>query len=212
MRTRHARRASLTLVAALVWLLGGCRSLPPAPVPTAAEQAAAWTRHRSALLDIDTFLLSGRVASAELGLRADLRWLELADERFEIRLAGPFGASAVELRGDPDQVEVRSSEGVERSRNPENWIRQHYGWTIPLRGLRYWALGVPDPHLPAVPELDAAGRLASLVQGGWTLTYSEYQRQGEYDLPRRFEAANGQVKLKLLIDRWDLQPATTQTP
>ena len=199
------------LVAALSALLflAGCAFAPQQRRElSSTEKGAAYARHEAQILSIETFQVDGRAASAELGFRADLRWLERADRHFELRLAGPFGAGAVELRGDPFMVEVRSSEGVQQTADPEGWIRNRYGWTLPLSGLRYWALGIPNPRLPSQPSLDAQGRLATLIQAGWKLTYSEYHREGEYDLPRRFEADNGQVRLKLLIDRWNLQPET----
>lgn len=200
-------KAFAAALAALL-LLAGCSLTPQQRELGPTEKGAAYARHEAQILGIESFQVDGRAASAELGFRADLRWLERADRHYELRLAGPFGAGAVELRGDPYLVEVRSSEGVQQTADPEGWIRNRYGWTLPISGLRYWALGIPNPQLPSQPSLDAQGRLASLIQSGWKLTYSEYRREGEYDLPRRFEADNGQVRLKLLIDRWNLQPET----
>ncbi|EIT69913.1 lipoprotein insertase outer membrane protein LolB [Hydrocarboniphaga effusa] len=198
-------KALVAALAALL-LLAGCSLSPQQRELSSAEKGAAYARHEAQILGIESFQVDGRAASAELGFRADLHWLERADRHFELRLAGPFGAGAVELRGDADLVEVRNSDGVQQTADPEGWIRHRYGWTLPISGLRYWALGVPNPRIPSQPSLDAQGRLETLIQNGWKLTYSEYRREGEYDLPRRFEADNGQVRLKLLIDRWNLQP------
>lgn len=200
-----AARAAFLLLAIAV--LQGCvhqarddAALPP------SRLGMAWLLHQERIAEIGPFLITGRVASSELDLRADLRWQELNDRVFELRLAGPFGAGAVELRGDPDLVEVRTSDGVQQTTNPEEWIYRRFGWTLPINGLRYWALGIPNPDLPATPVLDDQGRLAGLEQSGWQLVYSEYREQGSYDLPRRFEASNGKIKLKLIIDRWEFPP------
>lgn len=203
------------LVAAIALpVLAGCVTAPAQPQrddsPTARE--AAWRLHRNSLAAVDRFLMNGRVTSAELALRADLRWNQAADGRFELRLAGPFGAGAVELRGDAQGVEVRNSDGVQYTQDPEGWIRARYGWTLPIAGLRYWALGLPIPQAPSQRQLDADGRLDTLTQNGWLLRYTEYREQNGYDLPRRFEANNGRVTLKLLIDTWDELPAPLQTP
>lgn len=204
---------SPSLVAAVAALLiSGCATTS-APKeekkgPVMAPEMA-WRVHRHTLAPIDRFLATGRVTSSELSLRADLRWQQSANGSFELRLAGPFGAGAVELRGTKAAVEVRSSEGVECTLDPEGWIRNTYGWSLPINGLRYWVLGLPIPGKPSTRELNADGRLARMSQNGWTLEYTEYRRQGEYDLPRRFEIDNGQVRLKLLIDRWENLPTTT---
>lgn len=174
----------------------------------AGDVAAQWRMRQAQLREIDAFLMSGRVTSAELGLRADLRWRESNDGQYELRLSGPFGAGAVELRGNAAGVEVRNSDGSQYTSDPEGWIRARYGWTLPITGLRHWALGLPIPDVAADSVLDDRGRLATLTQSGWQLHYTEYQQQNGYDLPRRFEADNGRVKLKLLIDQWDELPPT----
>ena len=199
--------AVAALLAAAPMLLSACAATMPARQAPAGE--AQWSLHQASLQPIDRFLMSGRVTSAELSLRADLRWREDADGRYELRLSGPFGAGAVELRGDAQGVEVRNSDGSQYTSDPEGWIRARYGWTLPIKGLRHWALGLPIPGAPSQRMLDDSGRLATLAQNGWTLSYTEYRAQNGYDLPRRFEADNGQVKLKLLIDRWDELPAAT---
>jgi outer membrane lipoprotein LolB len=202
------------LVAAALIAVSGCVTTPPQPQrdDTPAAREALWRIHRASLSPVDRFLLTGRITSAELALRADLRWQQDADGHFELRLAGPFGVGAVELRGDAQGVEVRNSDGVQYTRDPEAWIRARYGWTLPIAGLRHWALGLPIPGSPSQRQLDESGRLASLTQNGWALSYTEYREQNGYDLPRRFEANNGQVTLKLLIDTWDELPAPLTTP
>jgi len=207
------RPAAAALLIAAQLSLAACATTMPARGPQRPDQAeteARWSLHQASLQPIDRFLMSGRVTSAELALRADLRWHEDTDGRYELRLAGPFGAGAVELRGDAQGVEVRNADGSQYTSDPEGWIRARYGWTLPINGLRHWALGLPIPELPAQRVLDDSGRLATLAQDGWTLSYTEYNAQNGYDLPRRFEADNGRVKLKLLIDRWDELPAAPQ--
>lgn len=179
----------------------------PARSPsTTGDVATQWQVRQAQLREIDAFLMSGRVTSAELGLRADLRWRESNDGQYELRLSGPFGAGAVELRGNEAGVEVRNSDGSQYTSDPEGWIRARYGWTLPIAGLRHWALGLPIPEVAADSVLDDRGRLATLTQSGWQLQYTEYRQKNGYDLPRRFEADNGRVKLKLLIDQWDELP------
>ncbi|MDB5969818.1 MAG: lolB [Hydrocarboniphaga sp.] len=208
------RAALAAPVAAALLVLAGCVTAPPQAqrADTPAAREALWRLHQASLAAVDRFLMSGRVTSAELALRADLRWKENADGHYELRLAGPFGAGAVELRGDAQGVEVRNSDGVQYTSDPEGWILKRYGWTLPISGLRHWALGLPIPDSPSQRVVDDAGRLASLTQNGWMLRYTEYRVQNGYDLPRRFEADNGRVKLKLLIDQWDELPAPLQTP
>ena len=194
------------LLAALgLLLLGACATVAP---PTQREDGgAAWQRHRQLLATIQTFSLQGRAAGGG-GVKADLRWKQEADGRFDVRLAGPFGAGALAIHGNDREVEIRSKDGIDVTDDPEAWLYVRAGWTVPIRGLRWWALGLPAPGAPARTRFDEDGRLARLEQDGWTFLYLEYQDAQGFALPRRIEAANDRITLKLIVDRWDgLPPA-----
>ncbi len=196
MHTRIHRLALVCVVAAC----SACASLPPA-AENPALAAARWHTHRQALAAITHFELNGRAAAGG-GVNAELRWKQFDDGHFEIRLAGPFGAGAVAISGLPNDVEIRSKDGVEQARDPELWLQQRAGWTFPVDGLRWWALGLPAPDSPARTKIDTQGRLAVLEQDGWTLNYREYQDVHGLALPRRFEASCDRIALRILVDRW----------
>lgn len=185
----------------LLLLLSACAAVTP---PLRSDGGAAWQAHREALAAITSFSLEGRAASGGANpVKADLRWKQQADGRFDLRLAGPFGAGAVAIAGTGQEVEIRSKDGVDTTNDPEAWLYARAGWTVPIRGLRWWALGLPAPDSPARAHFDAEGRLARLEQDGWTFLYLEYQDAQGLSLPRRVEAANAQITLKLIIDRWE---------
>lgn len=200
--------------AALGFLLGGCTLFAPQPEEPSvsdAQMRASWQQHRQKLIQVRAFTVDGRAANS-LGIRADLHWQQFRDGRYEARIAGPLGMGATEISGDQRRVQVRSAQGVEVSDNPEAWMAERVGWTLPLRGLRWWALGLPAPGVPAQIELDAQGQLSTLSQSGWTLSYLEYAEVDGLSLPRRLEASNDEVRVKLLFDRWQdvLQSAPRQ--
>lgn len=200
--------AALILGAAASLSLGGCASRPPTGTGDTAtlspdERRAAWAQQLDAVSRLQTFTIQGRLSSAELGARGDYRWQQRDDGLFSLRVSGPLGAGATEFTGDEYGVTVRSRSGTETTPDPENWIYQRYGWTLPISGLRWWARGLPAPHLKTRQlSLDGRGRLALLQQGDWTLHYPEYQDVDGLALPRRIEASNGSVKLLLLLDSW----------
>ncbi|AXQ28601.1 outer membrane lipoprotein LolB [Solimonas sp. K1W22B-7] len=196
-------------------LLAGC-ALFKGPQMSQTPSESLWQERRAALERIDRFALQARVASnGSLGMKGDLRWQQNPDGSFDLRVAGPFGVGALSIVGTPSLVEVRSREGSQVTNEPEAWLRRKLGWTFPIAGLRYWALGLPAPGSPAVIELDAEGEIAALEQDGWRLEYDEYQPAGPVSLPRRLQLAKPEVTIKLVADRWDglpgvdtAQPAT----
>jgi len=193
------KRLSLLLA---TLLLGGCATLTP---PRVDQDAAArkWQQHYTEVVALTRFDLTGRAASGSMGAKADLRWQQFEDGHFEVRVSGPFGAGAVAISGNAERVEIRTKDGVVHTNDPEGWMQQQAGWTFPIRGLSWWARGLPAPDAPAVTTFDADGRLATLAQAGWTFQYTEYQDVQGIDLPRRFQAASDRITLKLIVDRWE---------
>lgn len=162
-----------------------------------------WETRSEQLQKVDRFLMQARGSYGRLmPVKTDLRWQQNADGSFDLRVAGPFGIGATTITGTPDNVQVRTRSGTYQSNNPEQWIQDKMGWTLPLAGLRFWILGMPSPHSDADIDLDSEGRVLTLEQDGWTLNYSEYQKAAAHQLPRKFEVSNSDVKLKVVVDSW----------
>jgi outer membrane lipoprotein LolB len=195
------RRNSVAAAALAATLLAGCAAVPRVAADRAAAESG-WAQRSAALSALNGFELHGRLAGSALGARADLVWQQSADGRFSIRVSGPFGAGAIGLRGDAHQVEVTSRDGVLVTDDPEAWLYRELGWTLPVASLRWWVLGLPAPTADARLRVDGAGRAAELRQGQWTLRYTEYADAGDWSLPRRLEASNGEQEFRLLADRW----------
>jgi len=109
----------------------------------------------------------------------------------------------VRLEGDGRRVLLIDKDGNRTVlEDAERDLYLRYGWTIPVRSLRYWALGIPDPALPAETVLDANGQLERLTQGGWQVDITRYGDGGGQAMPTRLRAASEQTRVKLAIHKW----------
>lgn len=188
------------LAFAALLLCAGCAHRPALD---SADAEARWALRRAQLETLTHYSVNGRAAGGSLfAPRADFRWQQDADGRFELRLSGPFGLGAVTLSGDDLQMEVQTPQGGFQTSDPQGWIAQTLGWRLPLAQLRRWMIGLPATDAPEQLELDNQGRLALLVEAGWTLRYLDYAEAGIYELPRRIEASNGEGTIKLIADVW----------
>lgn len=204
MRRAVARLISLVLVA-LIAALGGCAELPRFGDGAAVERA--WQARREALRELQAWTLAGRLAVHNDGeaWNGTLHWIQRRDS-YDIRLIAPLGAGSLRLHGDSDGVALHTSDGkVYAAQSGEALLREQMGWSVPLEGLRYWALGLPDPGEAAKEKLDDVGRLAALRQSGWDIAFLRYDRAGDgLDLPAKIFLKGRDLEVRVVVDRWNL--------
>jgi len=177
--------------------LSAC-ALQPAPMPP----PQSWAKRQAELVTLVHFNLSGRISSNAAAVpSARLNWRQTGPS-FEALLSGPFGAGAVSISGTPEDVLLRNSQETVRTAQPEAWLRERVGWSLPVRSLRYWVLGLPAPGDYVQQVWDDRQRLGVLVQSGWTLKFEQYQLVERWELPRLLVLERGDLRVKLLIDEW----------
>jgi outer membrane lipoprotein LolB len=192
------RFAALALLAALA--LTGCATRERLELP----ELGGWDSRQSLLGQLDEWAFNGRigVAAGDDGFSASLRWIQDGDD-FEATVSGPLGIGTVRLEGDGRRVQLTDKDGNRTVlEDAERDLYLRYGWTIPVRSLRYWALGIPDPALPAETVLGGNGQLERLAQGGWQVHITRYGEGGGQSMPTRLKAASEQTRVKLAIHKW----------
>lgn len=170
------------------------------------DRLAAWAGHRAMLAGLEHWNLQGRIAlrSARDAWQARLVWRQQG-ERFEIDVLSPFGRQLARLRGGEDGVLLTLPKGERhRAGNVDELLRRRLGWRLPVAGLRHWVLGLPAPGPVERRVLDAAGRLRLLAQAGWSIDYDHYREDAGLALPTRMTLRRGELRLRLVVDRWTL--------
>ena len=89
-------------------------------------------------------------------------------------------------------------------------INDQLGFAPPLEALRYWLLGLQAPGADALEQRNPDGQLLWLTQLGWRVEYQEFGPQpiatGRIALPKRLSATREDLRLRVVIDRWRLEP------
>lgn len=195
--TKHVGAA----LAASLLLIAGCGTQKGLDLPDISD----WDRRSTVLGQIDQFDFNGRIAvkAGGDGFNGKLRWHQ-EESDFQATVSGPLGIGTVRIAGDDNVVEVTDKDGVTTVlADVESDLYYRYGWTIPVESLRYWALGIPDPRVPAETAFGEAGELTALTQRGWTVTISRYREAGGgQEMPRLLNATNSETNVRLVIDRW----------
>lgn len=185
---------------AAVALVAGCATQKSAELP----DIGSWDSRMQVLAGLDQWEFAGRIGvkAGGDGFNAKLRWYQDQGD-FRATLGGPLGIGTVQIAASGEIVEVTDKDGVTtvlEDVEPDLYYR--YGWTIPVESLRYWALGIPDPRVPAETAFGDGGELTSLTQRGWTVTIGRYREAGGQSMPSRLTAKNAGTTVRLVIDRW----------
>lgn len=181
-------------------LVAGCASRPVTQLPELDD----WEVRKQVLGVADDWEFSGRIAvsAGEDGFNGKIRWAQ-KDDTFQATVSGPLGIGTVRLEGEGRRAVLTDKDGVRTElQNVEEELLYRYGWTIPAKSLRYWALGIPDPAENAQTVLNDDNLLASLEQGGWTLKVSSYRIDSGQSMPNRLSANNSSTRVRIVIDKW----------
>jgi outer membrane lipoprotein LolB len=181
----------------LMLLIAGCATTPPLP-------PVDWNRAKVERQQLERWHMKGRaaVATENDGWSASVAWNQ-DSARSELNLQGALGVGGVHVTSDGQAVEIETSKGEKiNAEDAATALEQTIGIPLPLASLRYWLLGVPDPGLPAVEQLDDRGRLSRLEQDGWQATYDRYAYQNEAWLPGRMRLEKGPVRVRVVVDQW----------
>ncbi len=124
-----------------------------------------------------------------------------------LRVAGPFGAGAYEIRWEPSGIRVLSGRGEVAAEYTgpaaaERFLEEQLGWSLPVANARHWLLGLAGPDSRAVETLDADGLLMALEQDGWRVHYNEYRQQGRTALPSKLVLESDSGRIRLVVDKW----------
>ena len=172
----------------------------PAARRAAIEAVLSWeARGRLAL---KTRTASGPSTSGQ----GSFVWTQTGDLTV-LRVAGPFGAGAYEIRWEPGGLRVLSGRGEVAAEYTgpgaaERFLQEQLGWSLPVANARHWLLGLAGPDSGAVETLDTDGLLLAIEQDDWRVHYAEYRLQGRTALPRKLTLESDSGRIRLVIDQW----------
>ncbi|MGI9234797.1 MAG: lipoprotein insertase outer membrane protein LolB [Woeseiaceae bacterium] len=185
---------------AVALLLTACATQKSMQLPDMSD----WAARTAVLGGVTDWQFSGRIAvsAGEEGFNGKIRWHQQGDT-FKATVSGPLGIGTVRIEGDGELVIHTDKDGVRTEmKNAEQDLLYRYGWTIPVKSLRFWALGLPDPSIPAQTELNPEQQLAKLEQQDWTVIISRYRSSRGQSMPRLMSATGSETRVRMVFDKW----------
>lgn len=200
-------------------LLGACSSLPDTPV---TEQSyVAWARYQAQLAEFDSWEIHARsvIFVNEEVYQFGINWQRQQD-RFTLVLEaalgqGVFRVESYTVNGITASVMLTMPDGQRYfDESAEALLRKVLGWAIPVSGLKSWIKGLPQETTGYSFDLRGDGRLKSLVQNDWKVSYLEYfdRQSPAQGLPRKMYLKHPDLALKIVIERWHQYQSPVNPP
>jgi len=190
----------------LLVLLGAC-ARQPAVKDDVNQQA--WKQHQLSMMSLNDWKIQGRVGlyTADEAWPGDLLWQQSAAQ-YDMRIIAPMGAGNLHIYSVQGGVMLEHSSNTEAmfTPNPELLIQQEFGWILPIRHLRYWITGVPSPleSIQGALDTDAQGRLKTLQQSGWNISFLAYTNMNGYELPQKVLLEHRDLSIKIVVRKWQI--------
>ena len=201
--------SSLVLIFTLILTACATQPIPPSTTP-APTNASIHQQHLATLATIKSFSLKGRlgVVTRKQGFSGSIEWQHqpYKDNQTSldnIDVYSPVGGKVANITKTASGVTLTDQKSHSISaQNAESLTDMTLGFRLPLTGLSDWALGKPTASKIDASTWDEKGRLLTLKQDGWDISYESYSETNGVDFPNKVVLKSEKVNLKLLVEKW----------
>lgn len=165
---------------------------------------ASHQQHLAKLAQIKSFALKGRlgVVTQKQGFSGGIDWQHAADTD-NVDVYSPVGGKVANISKIATGVTLTKQDGRSlTAQDAESLTETTLGFKLPLSGLSDWALGKPTTNNINNSTWDENGRLLTLKQDGWDISYENYADNEGIFLPNKIVLKSEKVNLKLLVEKW----------
>ncbi len=193
------------LIALALLALAGCAR---PSIESDASARAVWEAQQQLLRGVDRWDLHARAALRVEGgaYQVGIRWRR-GPGLFTLLLEAPFGQGVIRIDSLPfGGYELGLPDGQRfAGDSPDVLLEEVTGWSLPVNGLEYWIRGLPHPGSDYRHRSNRDGRARWIRQDDWSIDYIDYFADNDATnagLPRRIDLERRQIRLKLVIERW----------
>jgi outer membrane lipoprotein LolB len=189
----------------MAFILNACVPQNTKPTPNTTPNAAQMQqKHLASLANINAYSIKGKlgVITQKQGFSGGIDWQHQASTD-NIDVFSPLGGKIANISKSADSVTLTDQKGNSiKSKDAESLTEASLGFKLPLKGLSDWAIGRPTSSKIEASSADEQGRLLTLKQDGWDISYENYADKNGVDLPNKILLKSEKVNLKLLIENW----------
>jgi len=174
------------------------------------NKQSVWAKRQAVLRQRMSWQLAGRAGVAYRGENWPfaLNWQQHSPSSYRMVIQHPLTKSTLGIiNKTARQVTLEANGRIYRDTSAERLIEKNLGVKMPVKGMRYWVLGILSPEHPrSMPILDGIGRPRQIKQAGWTIDYLRYAGNQLTALPTLIKVHRTSpepVQVKLSVKKWN---------
>lgn len=200
-------RKNIALSIILLALLSACATQVPLSTPTVQSQQS-WALRQNTLNQLTSWHSQGALAiqTAKSNNAMQFEWQLQSENDYSLRFIGPVGTGYGTLKTTTTQSVYFAPKGqTYTDSNATALLTKVTGWQLPVNDLYYWVRGLPAAGKAASLQFDEShSHLTSLQQDGFNVVFQNYSGVGKVDLPSTLLIQNADIKVKIVMTRWQL--------
>ncbi len=174
-------------------------------LPSLFELNELYEKHLSSLHQIKSWKLSAKMqvkTNTECS-KVLLTWKQI-HKNYNLHITGPLAVHIADITGSNNHIEVKLSDELKTSDNPNALITEITGINIPINSLEYWIKAIPDPNYPLIKKLNNYGYISELQQLGQVIKYDNYKKFNKKIFPTKIQIIAENIRLTIIIDKWKI--------
>ena len=209
-------------VIALALLLGACTTTPrttsqqPQASPSVTEKARQQQSIReNRLASYPQWSLKGRVSfvNDRQSGNGHLDWQQ-NDQAYSISISAPITRQSVNIIGSGNLARIEGLKGgTKEGVSGEQLLQEALGWQLPpVQSLAAWIRALPEEGQSFTNNAIFSTRdhLLEFDSRGWRVRYLDWvminpQAEGAIEMPRLIEASQGNTRVRIVIEEWNMQ-------
>jgi len=202
--SRFKNLAQLTSLGLICLAITACSTPPTSNNPPIPAHAYAPFSYKQAELEkLVQWDVEGKMAvyTDDKNNSGLLTWRQRS-AYFNLLINGPLGSGQLHVEGTPGLVIATSNNGQVEAESIEALFEKEFGWRFPMKELRYWARGIPQPDTLAKITYNSKGEAATIKQAGWLVTYHSYSNVTGLPMPKKIEIVGSDIRLVLVLKSW----------
>lgn len=196
-------------------ILSGCSTTShqvPGSFSGSPSKSKNWKLRQSKLAALSHWGLQARasITYRDENWPFGLDWKQQSASQYTMRIKHPLTKSELAKivnTGSSVSLSVNNTGKTYRDSSAEKLIEKHLRLKLPVKGMRYWVLGIASPDHPVSSvQLDSRGRPILLKQAGWNIQYAQYNGQKVDALPSSIIVSRSSpqpVRVKMRVRHWN---------